>query len=203
VLIAVLTFVVAAALITMLPGPDTLVMIRSLVRGGRRAGTATAGGILTGLAIWVCVTALGLSALLRASQVGYDLLRIAGAAYLVWLGVSSLLLRRSTLQENGAKRGLLGSGFKAGLLTDLLNPKVGVFFMSFLPGFVPDGYAVGWTTLLFGGIFIVLTAMYCGLLVMLASRVTAWLERPRTRRRLDAATGMILIGFGVRLVLEP
>ncbi|HLY34857.1 MAG TPA: LysE family translocator [Jatrophihabitantaceae bacterium] len=205
-LVAVVTFALAAVLIVLLPGPDTLVMLRSIVRGGRSRGIATACGVLTGLAIWVSGAALGISALLRASHLGYDALRIAGAVYLVWLGVSSLLLRRSATSpasDRPPRRGLLGTGFVSGLLTDLLNPKVGVFFISFLPGFVPHGASVGWTTLLFGAIFIVETALYCALLLALAGRVTAWMNRPRTRRRLDAITGSVLIAFGIRLALEP
>lgn len=206
-LFALATFAGAAALIVLLPGPDTLVMVRSIVRGGRRRGIATAGGVLTGLAVWVTGAALGISALLRASHVGYDVLRVAGAAYLVWLGVQSLVLRRSRIAQDGVgtagRGGLLGTGFTAGLLTDLLNPKVGVFFVSFLPGFVPHGYPVGAMTLLLGAIFIVETALYCLVLVTLASRVTDWMNRPATRRRLDTATGMVLIGFGVRLAIEP
>ena len=208
-LFAVSTFAVAAALIVLLPGPDTLVMIRGLVRGGRSRGIATACGILTGLAVWVSAAALGLSALVEASSIGYDVLRIAGAVYLIWLGVQSLLLRRdrAAAQAAGeqplAGRGLFGSGFGAGLLTDLLNPKVGVFFVSFLPGFVPDGASVGWSTLLFGAIFIAETALYCTVLVLLAGRVTAWMNAPKTRRRLDTATGSVLIAFGIRLALEP
>src|SRR5690242_15661826 len=93
--VALVTFAFAAALIVLLPGPDTLVMLRSLVRGGRTRGIATAFGILSGLAVWVSAAALGLSALLKASHVGYDVLRIAGAVYLVWLGISSILLRRT------------------------------------------------------------------------------------------------------------
>ena len=204
-LFALATFAGAAALIVLLPGPDTLVMVRSIVRGGRRRGIATACGVLTGLAVWVTAAALGISALLRASHVGYDVLRIAGAAYLVWLGVQSLVLRRSRVAADGpaGRGGLLGTGFTAGLLTDLLNPKVGVFFVSFLPGFVPHGYSAGPLTLLLGAIFIAETALYCLVLITLASRVTDWMNRPATRRRLDTATGMVLIGFGVRLAIEP
>jgi threonine/homoserine/homoserine lactone efflux protein len=206
VLLAALAFAAAAALIVLLPGPDTLVLVRSMVRGGRPRGLATACGVLCGLTVWVTGAALGLSALLRASQLGYDVLRIAGAVYLVWLGVQSLVLRRdrgAAGTDGPARRGLLGTGFCAGLLTDLLNPKVGVFFVTFLPGFVPHGASVGWASLLFGAIFIAETALYCALLLALAGRVTTWMNQPRTRRRLDSATGTVLIGFGIRLALEP
>jgi threonine/homoserine/homoserine lactone efflux protein len=200
-LLAIAAFSLAAALIVLLPGPDTLVVVRSIVRGGRSRGLATAAGNLVGLAVWVAAAALGLSALLRASHVGYELLRIAGAAYLIWLGVSSIRLRPAPgeVAEHG---GLLGTGFLAGVITNLLNPKVGVFFVTFLPGFVPHGHPVGWTTLLFGAIFIAETAAYWVLLLSLAARVTRWMNEPRIRRRLDVAAGAVLIGFGIRLVSE-
>src|SRR5581483_9734747 len=97
-LVAITTFALAAALIVLLPGPDTLVVIRSIVRGGRPRGIATAAGNLVGLSVWVAAAVLGLSALLRASHIGYDVLRIAGAAYLIWLGVQTLRFRSSPRQ---------------------------------------------------------------------------------------------------------
>jgi threonine/homoserine/homoserine lactone efflux protein len=200
-LVAIATFAMAAALIVLLPGPDTLVVIRSIVRGGRSRGVATACGNLLGLAVWVAAAALGLSALLRASHLGYEILRIAGAVYLIWLGVQSLRLRAAP-RETVERRGLLGTGFLAGVVTNLLNPKVGVFFVTFLPGFVPHGHSVGWTSLLFGAIFIVETAAYWVLLLSLAGRVTRWMNEPRTRRRLDTATAGVLIAFGIRLAVE-
>lgn len=203
-LVALAVFALAAVPIVLLPGPDTLVVLRSLVRGGRRRGLATAAGILTGLAVWVTVAAAGLSAMLRASEFGYALLRIAGATYLIWLGVQSLRFRRAVpaAGERPARRGLLGSGFVSGLLTDLLNPKVGVFFVTFLPGFIPQGTSVGAMSVLLGAIFIVETAVYCAVLIALAARVTDWMNTPRVRRRLDAVTGTVLVGFGVRLASE-
>jgi threonine/homoserine/homoserine lactone efflux protein len=200
---AVAAFTVAAALIVLLPGPDTLVVLRNLVRNGRRTAALTVVGVLSGLAVWVVAASLGLYALLRASHDGYTVLRIAGAAYLLWLGVQSL--RSRTLVPDAtapSPRSLLGSGYGAGLATDLLNPKVGVFFVSFLPGFVPEGHAVGTTSLIFGGIFVVETAFYFALLLFLAGRITAWMADPTVRRRLDRATGVVLIGFGVRLASE-
>lgn len=201
-LVALCTFALAGALIVLLPGPDTLVVVRSILRGGRRRALATAAGILTGLAVWVSAAAFGLSAMLRASHLGYEVLKIAGAIYLVWLGVQALRLRSTDTAALPTGRGLVGTGYRAGLLTDLLNPKVGVFFVTFLPGFVPHGYPVGAASLAFGAVFIVETALYCVALIALAGRVTTWLHTPRLRRRLDTATGAVLIGFGVRLALE-
>jgi threonine/homoserine/homoserine lactone efflux protein len=204
VLVSVCAFALAAAIIVLLPGPDTLVVVRSIVRGGRSRGVATAVGNLAGLAIWVAAAALGLSALLRASRVGYDVLRFAGAAYLLWLGIAAWRARRQeSTSVATTPRGLLGTGFRAGLVTNLLNPKVGVFFVTFLPGFVPLHHSVPVTSLLFGAIFIAETALYWVVLLAVAVRVTRWMSTPRIRRRIDAAAGAVLIGFGIRLALEP
>ncbi len=200
--LALATFTVAAVLIILLPGPDTLVVVRSILRGGRRQGGLTAIGNLCGLAVWAAAAALGLAALLRASQVGYDVLRIAGAVYLCWLGLQAWRSRGRVETASEGRAGLLGSGFLAGFLTNLLNAKVGVFFVTFLPGFVPSGYPIGATTLLFGAIFVALTAGYWVVLLGLAGRVTAWMSAPRIRRKLDSLTAAILIGFGVRLAVE-
>jgi threonine/homoserine/homoserine lactone efflux protein len=203
-LIAVAAFVPAAVLIVLLPGPDTLVVVRSIVRGGKPHGLITAAGNLCGLVVWVAAAAFGLSAVLRASEVGYEVLRVAGGAYLVWIGVQSLRSSRraATREPTAGRSGVLGTGFGAGLLTNLLNPKVGVFFVTFLPGFIPRGYPVGLASLLFGAIFVALTAVYWVVLLGLAGRVTAWMAAPRIRRRLDALTGTILVAFGLRLAVE-
>ncbi|MGN6606192.1 MAG: LysE family translocator [Jatrophihabitans sp.] len=206
-LAALLPFTVAAVLIVLLPGPDSLVVVRGLVRGGRRGGVVTAAGVLCGLVVWVAAAALGISALLRASQVGYDVLRFAGAAYLLWLGVQSLRsLRRPAAStpaqaELGGRRGF-GSGFWAGFVTDVLNPKVGVFFISFLPGFIPSGWSVGWTTAGLGGWYIALTALYFAGLIGVSGTIATWMATDRIRRRLDAMTGLVLVGFGIRLAAE-
>jgi threonine/homoserine/homoserine lactone efflux protein len=216
VLTAVLTFTLAATLIVLLPGPDTLVVVRNLVRGGRRTAALTVAGVLSGLSVWVMAAALGLSALLRASHDGYLGLRVAGAVYLGWLGIQSLRAKVAsgsvaagvfdepddTGQPARPPRRLIGTGYGAGLATDLLNPKVGVFFVTFLPGFVPHGHPIGVTSAFFGAIFVVETAAYFAILLLLAGRITAWMRNARIRRRLDRATGVVLIGFGLRLIAE-
>lgn len=199
-LVSLATFVLAATLIVLLPGPDTLVVVRNLARGGRRVAVRTVLGVLSGLTVWVVTAALGLSAVLRASHDAYLGLRIAGAAYLICLGVRSV---RSRGQTATSRRRLIGTGYPAGLLTDLLNPKVGVFFVTFLPGFVPHGYPVGWTSLLFGAIFAVLTATYFAILLTASGPVTRWMATPHIRRRMYRCTGVVLVGFGIRLALEP
>jgi len=205
-LTASITFALAAALIVLLPGPDTLVVLRNLIRGGRRTATLTVIGVLSGLTVWVGAAAFGLAAVLHASEDAYTALRITGACYLLWLGVQTLRTRSKpellSLDAAQPRRRLLGTGYVAGLATDLLNPKVGVFFVTFLPGFVPSGASVGSASLTFGAIFVVETALYFAFLLFLAGRITAWMRDAKIRRRLDWATGTVLIGFGVRLAVE-
>ena len=205
-LTASVTFALAAALIVLLPGPDTLVVLRNLVRGGRRRAALTVAGVLCGLAVWVVAAALGMAALLHASEEAYLALRVVGAGYLLWLGIQTLRSRSvpDLVPETAAElpAGGRSRGFGAGLATDLLNPKVGVFFVTFLPGFVPDGQPVGTASLAFGAIFVVETAAYFALLLFLAGRITGWLRDTTVRRWLDRATGTVLIGFGLRLVAE-
>lgn len=207
VLASLLAFTAAAVMIVVLPGPDTLVVVRSIVRGGRAEGIRTSLGVLCGLMVWVLAAVLGVSAMLQASQVGYDVLRILGACYLVWMGVQTIRsLRREAPTEfaepAGSSRLLTSGGFTAGFLTDLLNPKVGVLFISFLPGFVPEGYAVTTTTLGFGALYVALTAVYCAALVAASGKILTAMRTPRIRRRIDGAAGLTLIGFGVRIATE-
>ncbi|UZJ24115.1 LysE family translocator [Rhodococcus antarcticus] len=200
---SLLAFSLAAALIVLLPGPDSLVVLRAVVRHGRARAGLTAAGVLCGLLVWVAAAALGLSALLRASETAYTVLRIVGAVYLVWLGVQSLRTRGAPVPEDRpTRRGLPGSGFGAGFTTDVLNPKVGVFFVTFLPGFVPAGYSVGTTSLLLGAVFVVETAVYFAVVLLLVGRISTWLSDERTRRRMDRTTGVVLLAFGARLATE-
>jgi threonine/homoserine/homoserine lactone efflux protein len=197
-LVSLVTFSLAAMLVVLLPGPDTLVVVRNLVRGGRPVAARTVLGVLSGLTVWVITAVLGLSAVLRASHDAYVGLRIVGAAYLIYLGVKSL---RSRADKELSSRRLLGTGCTAGLLTDLLNPKVGVFFVTVLPGFVPRGYSVPWMSLLLGAIFVILTGAYFVVLLIASQSVTRWLTESRLRKRIDRCAGVVLIGFGLRVAL--
>jgi threonine/homoserine/homoserine lactone efflux protein len=192
-LTALLTFAAAGALVVLIPGPDTMVMLRSVVLRGRRGALFTAAGVLTGLVLWASAAALGLAALLRASHVD-DL-----------TGETPVdLTAESPIDLTGKTRrgGVLGTGYRAGLATDLLNPKVGVFFVTFLPAFIPHGDSVGAVSAVLGAVFVAETAIYLALMVVLVERITGWLASAKVRRRLDRTTGLVLIAFGVRLVAE-
>lgn len=216
-------FVVAVVLIMLLPGPDTLVVIRSLVQSGRAGAIRTVAGVMSGLAIWVVTAVLGLSAVLQASHDAYLVLRLAGAVYLSYLGTRSLLASRRGAGPKAEPRGdgsgssdgwagdrlvkprtggILGTGYLAGLLTDLLNPKVGVFFVAFLPGFVPPHYPLGWTSLFLGGVFLALSAIYYAALLIASGPITSWVQSQRVRPWMDRLTGVVLVGFGIRLLSE-
>jgi threonine/homoserine/homoserine lactone efflux protein len=199
-----LAFMAASTLVILIPGPDTLVVLRGALIHGRRSAALTAAGVLTGLSIWVSAAALGVTALLRASHDGYIVLRLAGAAYLLVIGVQALrsrILGRPRDVDAG-RRSIVGRGYRAGLLTDLLNPKVGVFFISFLPAFVPHGAPVTAVTLGFGALFVIETGLYFAVMLLFVQRLTSWLADERLRRRLNRATGLVLIGFGIRLAVE-
>ena len=206
---AVVTFVPAAALLVIAPGPDSLLVLRNSARGGRRAGLATAAGTVTGLLVWAAAAALGLAALLRASQIGYTVVRWAGAAYLVFLG-SQLIWRSRRSRgtgEHGTGRPEVAhirtlAGYLTGAGTNLLNPKVGIFFISFLPVFIPRGVPAAPAALILGGIFVTEGVLWLAAIALLGDRLNAVVSRANVRRRIERLTGLVMIGFGVRLALE-
>jgi threonine/homoserine/homoserine lactone efflux protein len=206
---AVLSFMGAAAVLVVAPGPDSLLVTRNAVRRGRRAGLATAAGTITGLLVWGAAAALGLAALLRASETGYSIVKWCGAAYLTLLG-ARLLISRAHVEAAGehpqsapgSARDRVRSAYLTGLATNILNPKVGVFFISFLPVFVPRGAPAGTTSLLFGAIFVTEGTLWLLTLVLLATRLGTLMTRPRVQRRLERLTGVVMIGFGLRVATE-
>jgi len=209
---ALLGFALAATLLILAPGPDFMLVMRNTVRGGRRNGWVTACGTLSGLTVWALAAALGLSALLRVSHVAYDVLRLCGAAYLIWLGVTSL----ASFRRKGTGRARPATGVAApgqtpsrpgraylnGMLSNLLNPKISVFFMAFLPAFVPAGASASRFSLVLGAWFIAETGLWLAVVAWLADRGVRWLRRPAVQRWLERITGIVLIGFGLRLATE-
>ena len=202
---AVLAFAVVAAALTITPGLDTALVLRASLTRSRAEAVATAAGIVAGLFVWGAAAAVGVSALLTASQAAYDALRYAGAAYLVWFGLR-LLVR--AVRGGGADDGQAAvpatSAWRAGrtgLATNLLNPKVGVFYVALLPQFLPVDTGPLAAGLLLAGVHALLSVVWFALLIVLAGALGRRLRRPATVRAIDGVTGTTLIGFGVRLAV--
>jgi RhtB (resistance to homoserine/threonine) family protein len=201
-------FVGIAALVIIAPGPDTVVVTKNALLHGRRAALATSLGVNTGLLIWTVAAALGIAAVVRESAVAFTVLKLVGAVYLVWLGIGALrAARRHAAPEalhatrQSPRVGAL-LGYRQGLLSNLGNPKIAVFFTGLLPQFVSPGRPVLEPFLLLGGLFVLMTVVWlCGY-ALLAARASAVLGRPRVRAALDRVTGVVLVGLGVRLALE-
>ncbi len=208
---AILAFTGAAALLTITPGLDTALVLRTAAVEGPRRAMLAGLGICLGCLVWAFAAAAGLGALLSVSSVAYDALRLAGAAYLVYLGVR-LLVRKGGMTAGreapplGARAVDGGASprtwFFRGLLTNLLNPKVGIFYVTFLPQFVPAGVAVAPFSMLLGGIHAAEGMLWFGLLTVATGSLSAWLSRPRVARTLDRATGLLFLGIGIKLALD-
>ncbi len=204
VLQALLAFSVAAALLTITPGLDTALVLRTAaVEGGRRAALAGLG-IVTGCLAWGAAVALGLGALLEASTLAFDILKWAGAAYLVWLGVGLILKPRERFDLT-APAGPQGSDFdwmRRGFLTNLLNPKVGVFYVSFLPQFLPQGAPAGPFIFLLAALHAVMGLIWFAALIGATRPIAGALQKAAVVRWLDRLTGGVFLAFGVRMALE-
>ncbi|GAA4339540.1 LysE family translocator [Actinomadura luteofluorescens] len=210
---SLLAFAGAAVLIAMAPGPSTVVIMRQSLRSGRRAGLATVLGNETGVLLWGMAAAVGLSALLAASRLAFEGLRVAGAVVLVWFGVRALWhARRVRAAEAGAdvdlggeRDGAGGSGwrcYRLGLVTNFANPKAGVFAVSFLPQFVPQGWPVAVVLVGFSVLWALIDLVWYAAVVWLVGSARRVLGRPGVRRRLDQVSGVVLVGLGVRLAAE-
>jgi threonine/homoserine/homoserine lactone efflux protein len=197
-------FLALSVLLILIPGPDTAVVTKNALLGGRRLGVAAAFGVSIGLVIWTSAAALGIAALLKASDVAFNALKIAGAVYLVWIGVQMLRSRDSLAPAGGppAGRGHTARALRQGLLSDLGNPKIAVFFTSFLPQFVHGSGSAFGPLLVLGGIFAALTLAWLVAYGIVVGHASAFIRRPLVRKSLDRFTGVVLVGFGIRLAFE-
>ncbi|MCQ4044682.1 LysE family translocator [Streptantibioticus rubrisoli] len=223
-LTAVLAFAGVAAVINVTPGLDTLLVLRTSVSQGKTAGLSAALGIVMGCLAWGLAAAVGLTALLTASHVAYDTMRIAGAVYLTWLGVSALWRSRrrhttrattgpnhlarqacpDAVAEQTAAESPRGrfAAFRSGIGTNLLNPKAGVFYMSLVPQFIPHGEPVFSSTVLFTVIDVVELSIWFWVVSGAASALGERIRRPAFRRRTEQASGIAFIGFAASLLTE-
>lgn len=204
-------FALVVFVLTITPGADTMLVIRNTLRGGRRDGMMTASGVISGVFTHAVLSALGLSVILSRSAAAFHSVKLVGALYLVWLGIQSLRsARRPTgLAVIDASDDAPGSAlpprrrpFLEGLLTNILNPKVAIFYLAFLPQFIAPGDPVLAWSLLMALIHNMMGILWLGLIAVLVSRSRQWVRRPTVKRWLDAVSGTVLVALGIRLALE-
>jgi RhtB (resistance to homoserine/threonine) family protein len=202
----VLAFAVVAAFMTMLPGADTILVVRNSLRGGRQDGLLTVAGICSGLFAHALLSALGLSVVLAHSAAAFTAMKIAGACYLAWLGIQSIRssLRGTAIAMPDQARASVPAirCFREGFLTNLLNPKVVVFYLALLPQFIEPGDPVLAKSLLLASIHFAEGIFWLGGVAWLVDRSRQFFRRPVLRRWLDAVCGAFLIALGMRLALE-
>lgn len=203
---AVLGFAVVALLLTIVPGLDTALVLRTVLTRSRAEAFAVTAGIQLGTLAWGAVAAVGAGALLTASQVAYQLLTFAGAGYLVWLGARMLVRGLGAPQQNeprpdgDARRGRLGA-LGTGLLTNLLNPKVGVFYLATIPQFVPEGVSPMAMGLLLAAVHCAFGTIWSVAIVLGGSVLGSRLRSARFVRWVDRITGGVLVVMGIRLAV--
>ncbi|MEU0628612.1 LysE family translocator [Streptomyces sp. NPDC005989] len=205
---ALWSFALVVGLLTLTPGLDTALILRTSALGRRRRAWGVVLGIQSGTLLWGALTSLGVTALFTASHLAYVTLRWVGAAYLVWMGLRMLRDTFRGLPAGGTDESELlagtdsfAGGWRQGVLTNLLNPKMGAFYVAVLPQFMPAGTSHFTMGLLLTSVHILMGLVWSAVLVGFARVLHGWLRRPQARRVLDRITGTVIAAFGVRLAL--
>jgi RhtB (resistance to homoserine/threonine) family protein len=204
-----LTFLIAITLLTITPGVDTVLIIRNTSRGGWRDGALSSLGICSGLFVHAVVSAVGISVILLQSAWAFKALKLAGAGYLIWLGIVSLrsaARNGEPLKLNGQSRGAYrfsaGRSLMEGFLSNVLNPKAVVFYMAFLPQFIDPARSALQQSLFLAGLHFVIAMVWQCLLASLVHQAKSWMQNQKVRRSLDGLTGSIMMAFGIKLALD-
>jgi RhtB (resistance to homoserine/threonine) family protein len=200
-----LAFIGVVQLAAMAPGPDFIIVTRHAAISGRRAGMATGLGIASGVFVWALVAAFGVASLLAASAAAFTVVKLIGAVYLAYLGVKALIAAR----RRGEKVEFDRAGatvrpwvaFRQGLLTNLLNPKCAVFFVALMPQFLSGSPRLD-QTLLLSGLAVLVTAVWFTVLANIVGALRRFFTSPRVRRTMDAITGTIMVGLGVKIAFD-
>ena len=200
-----LAFLAAVTILTVTPGVDTAMVLRAATGGGTRPAIGASLGIALGCLAWGVVASLGLGAVLRASELAYTVVKMAGAAYLVWLGIKLLRKPRDSMDDD---RGVSAQDSRAvetaqmfcrGFITNILNPKIGVFYITFLPQFVPQGAQVAIYSFFLACLHVLLTLAWFTVLIAATVPLGRFLRQPRAIRILDRLTGGVFVAFGLKL----
>lgn len=199
-----LAFIGVSVAVVVIPGPDMALIARNVLRHGRAAGFATSAGTCTGILVWAVAAALGVSTLLATSAIAFTALKLAGAAYLIYLGVATLLARDEKVDAGGSDRSELRShrAWLQGLMSALLNAKLGVFFLTLLPQFIAPGDPPVERALQLAVLFDFIGLVWLMTYSAMLGAVGAALSRPGPRRLMRWLTGTILVGLGARVAVE-
>lgn len=201
---ALVAFTLAAGLLTLTPGLDTALILRTAAAEGPKRAVLAMVGILAGCFAWGGLVAFGLGAVLAASTLAFTILKWIGAAYLLWLGIGLILRPRDRFEVSAtpAPSGGDTAWMRRGFLSNLLNPKMGVFYVSFLPQFLPQGVPAAPFMLLLTAIHVLLGVIWLGLLIAATQPLARVLRQTAVVRWLDRVTGGVFIAFGLKLALE-
>lgn len=196
-------FLAVATLVVVTPGPDMTLVARNTFAEGRISGLATSAGTCSGLLVHATAAALGLSAVLLASSEAFTVVKIAGGAYLIFLGIRTIIgAGREVHLGDGERATNSWAAYRQGVLTNVLNPKVAVFFLSLLPQFVDPGPGFTWRLLLLSGLFIAMGLVWLTVYTLALHAVGAFVARPRVKALVETVTGSVLVLLGARLALQ-
>ncbi len=203
------TYLIAITLLTITPGVDTMLVIRNTARGGWRDGATSSFGICSGLFIHATISAVGISVILLQAVWAFSALKLLGAGYLVWLGISSwrkvIKQEPFTIENGNARTGgtfLMSRSLREGFLSNVLNPKTAVFYMAFLPQFINPAQSALLQSLFLAGLHFIIAMIWQCLLALMVKQMKGWLQRPRVSQVFDGITGTVMIGLGVRVAAE-
>lgn len=198
-----IAFIAAALILTLTPGLDTAMVLRASLSSHRKTALNAALGIVLGCLAWGVAVSLGLGAILRASEALYVAVKVAGAGYLIYLGFGLLFKPRNQIAAKHSKAALSSvTAFRQGFITNLLNPKIGIFYVSFIPQFIPADTNVAMYSFFLAAVHAALSMLWFLALIIAADRLNKWMNSPRIILRLDRLTGGIFIGFGLKLALS-
>ncbi len=202
------TYLIAITLLTITPGVDTMLVIRNTARGGWRDGAVSSLGICSALFLHATISAVGISVILLQAAWAFSLLKMAGAGYLVWLGLSSWrkVLKQETFEiSDGTVRGdrfLVRRSLREGFLSNILNPKTAIFYMAFLPQFINPAQSALIQSLFLAGLHFIIAMIWQCLLALMVKQLKIWLQRPRVSQVFDGVTGTVMIALGLRVAAE-
>ena len=202
-------FTVVALMIVMVPGVDSLLVLKNTVIHGKKAGFFTMLGIILALFVWTTLAVLGLAAIIAKSMVVFLAIKYAGAAYLVYLGIQSwrakaqnLMLLEDATPKGERLKNISLSCMTQGITTDLLNPKTLLLYVTLMPQFIQPDFNVNSQLLLLAGILIVLSIVWLGIVILIINGVRNWFMKQTVQSVFHKVTSILLVGIGIRIATE-